>query len=193
MPDLLLLNGPPGIGKSTVARRYADRHPGTLTCDIDVLRTLVGGWSEDFLRAGALIRPAALAMVEGYLASGHDVVLPQLFIDPAEIALFEACALRAGARFVERLLMDDCEQSVSRFNRRGEDDPDNAWHLQVRAIVAAQGGDEALRDRHRALQSLVDSRPDLIVVRSTDGDVEGTYRRLLDSLTPCAVRGARLR
>lgn len=55
---LLHLNGPPGIGKSTIARRYADEHPGVLNCDIDFLRTLIGGWSVDFLRAGpSSVRP----------------------------------------------------------------------------------------------------------------------------------------
>ena len=45
MPRLLHLNGPPGIGKSTLARRYVEDHPQTLNCDIDVLRTLIGGGS----------------------------------------------------------------------------------------------------------------------------------------------------
>jgi MoxR-like ATPase len=33
---LVHLNGPPGIGKSTLAAVYADRHPGTLNLDVDV-------------------------------------------------------------------------------------------------------------------------------------------------------------
>jgi hypothetical protein len=82
---LIHLNGPPGIGKSTLARRYVADHAGVLNCDIDMLRTLVGGWASDFPGAGALIRPAALAMIEAYLASGHDVVLPQMLADPAEL------------------------------------------------------------------------------------------------------------
>ncbi|WP_408896451.1 AAA family ATPase [Nocardioides sp. R1-1] len=182
MARLLHLNGPPGIGKSTIARRYAAEHPGTLNCDIDVLRTLVGGWADDFVRAGSLIRPAALAMIEAYLASGQDVVLPQLLIDPAEIGLFEGCAARAQAQFVERLLMDAPDRAVARFHRRGADQPDDPWHAQVRAIVAAQGGDEAIHRRHAALQALAGSRPDAVVVESAEGDVEETYRRLLASL-----------
>ena len=179
---LLHLNGPPGIGKSTIARRYADEHPGVLNCDIDVLRTLIGGWSNDFLNAGSLIRPAALGMIEAYLASGKDVVLPQLLTHPAEISLFEACAVRTNAQFIERLLMDDRERSVARFNRRGESDPDNPWHSQVQAIVAAQGGNDALRKRHSALQALPDHRPDAMLIQSAEGDVEATYQRLVASL-----------
>ena len=52
MARLLHLNGPPGIGKSTLARRYAAEHHGVLNCDIDVLRTLIGGWEDDFAGAG---------------------------------------------------------------------------------------------------------------------------------------------
>jgi hypothetical protein len=182
---LLHLNGPPGIGKSTIARRYAAEHPGVLNCDIDVLRTLIGGWSDDFAKAGTLIRPAALGMIEGYLRSGQDVVLPQLLVDPGEIALFGACAARTGAQFVERILMDDAERSVARFHGRGRTDSEDPWHSQVRAIVAAQGGDSALRGWHAALRSLPSQRPDAMVVESAEGEVEDTYRHLLASLTAC--------
>jgi adenylate kinase family enzyme len=44
---LIHLNGPPGIGKSTIARRYPAELPGVLNCHIDVLRTLVGGRERD--------------------------------------------------------------------------------------------------------------------------------------------------
>lgn len=179
---LLHLNGPPGIGKSTIARRYAEEHPGVLDCDIDVLRTLIGGWADDFEKAGALVRPAALGMIERYLASGHSVVLPQLLIDPAEIARFEECATRTGSVFLERMLMDEEGEAVARFNRRGAADPDNPWHTQVRSIVAAQGGDQALRARHAALRELPASRPGMVVIESREGAVDATYQLLVASL-----------
>jgi predicted kinase len=182
VPRLIHLNGPPGIGKSTIARRYVDEHPGVLNCDIDVLRTLIGGWSSDFWTAGALIRPAALAMIAAYLASGHDVVLPQMLVDPAELSRFEACAVETGGRFVERFLMDDVVRAVARFDRRGDADPHDPWHTQVRAIVAANGGDEALVRYHRALQRLLEQRPNAVVVRSVEGAVDDTYQRVVSSL-----------
>lgn len=77
MARLIHLNGPPAIGKSTLAARYADEHPGTLNLDIDRLLPLVGGWTEPANDTHLLLRPAARAMARAQLAGGHDVVLPQ--------------------------------------------------------------------------------------------------------------------
>ncbi|MFT3873672.1 MAG: ATP-binding protein [Nocardioides sp.] len=183
MPRLIHLNGPPGVGKSTLAKRYVRDHPGVLNCDVDTLRTLIGGWESDFLRAGELIRPVALAVIEAYLASGNDVVLPQLLVDPAEVARFEEAAASAGARFVERILMEESADAVvARFTRRGASDGGDPWHDQVQAIVAASGGDAALADYHVALEHLLPDRPDAVVIMSVEGAVDETYQELIDSL-----------
>lgn len=182
MSRLIHLNGPPGIGKSTLARRFVDAHPGVLNCDVDVLRTLIGGWRGDFPRAGALIRPAALAMIEAYLGEGNDVVFPQMLIDPAELARFEAAATNVGAQFVERVLMDTRDASVARFHRRGHGEPDDPWHEQVRAIVAAEGGDAVITRSHAALERLLADRSDAVLIASSEGAIEQTYRSLMASL-----------
>jgi predicted kinase len=46
MPMLILVNGAPDAGKSTLARRYVESHPLALLLDIDELRTMLGGWRE---------------------------------------------------------------------------------------------------------------------------------------------------
>lgn len=183
MSRLIHLNGPPGIGKSTLARMFVDAHPGVLNCDVDVLRTLIGGWQDDFARAGALIRPAALAMIEAYLRSGHDVVFPQLLFNPVELARFEESATNAGAQFVERMLMDSRSASVARFHRRGQSGPKDPWHDHVRTIVAELGGDAVLADNHAALERLLAERPQAVVVTSSEGQIEQTYRSLVDTLS----------
>ncbi len=182
MSRLIHLNGPPGIGKSTLARRYVAAHPGVLNCDVDVLRTLVGGWESDFGGAGVLIRPAALAMIEAYLANGRDVVLPQMLIDPTELARFEACATGVGAQFIERVLMDTPAATVARFHRRGASEANDPWHDQVRAIVAANGGDDVLTRCHMALERRLSERPNAVVIVSAEGAVEETYYSFVESL-----------
>ena len=42
MPRLIVINGPPGCGKSTLAQMYADEHSLTLMLDIDLLRSSIG-------------------------------------------------------------------------------------------------------------------------------------------------------
>jgi predicted kinase len=46
MRSLILLNGPPSSGKSTLARRWVLGHPLALNLDIDVVRGLLGAWAE---------------------------------------------------------------------------------------------------------------------------------------------------
>jgi predicted kinase len=179
---LIHLNGPPGIGKSTLARRYVDEHPGVLNCDVDVLRTLVGGWRADFNAAGALVRPAALAMISAYLEQGRDVVFPQLLLDPDELAKFEACAHDAGAQFVECVLMDTQAAAVERFHRRGQNGPHDPWHAHVRTIVEELGGDDFLARSHTDLQALVDQRSSVIAIASVEDQIADTYRAFVEAL-----------
>lgn len=110
MPRLILLNGPPGIGKSTLAQLYADDHPGVLNLDIDRLRTLIGGWRGRFTETSEIVRPIALSMAATHLRSGRDVVMPQYLGRLSEIERLEAVAQDSGAAFCEVMLMDTRHQ-----------------------------------------------------------------------------------
>lgn len=118
MPILIHLNGPSGVGKSTLAQTYADDHPGVLNLDIDTVVSLIGGWRENFFAALSPARHLALAMAEAHLLNGWDVVMPQLVTNVGEAERFEAAAERAGAEYLEIALTVDPVEQVNRFRAK---------------------------------------------------------------------------
>ena len=172
---MLHLNGAPGVGKSTLARRWAAEHPGTLDLDIDVLRTLVGGWQQDFAGAGGMIRPVALAALSAHLAEGRDVVLPQLIARPSELERFRAAA--GEADYVHVLLTAPRTALEERLAARlcsGD-----AVEATVAAVLLAAGGRAQLDRFEDLLRVLVAGDPAGRVVETVDGDPDATYAALV--------------
>lgn len=100
-PWLVLLNGLPGVGKSTLAAAWAARRPGTLNLDIDVVRGLISGPPRD---TAAPARALGLAMAVEHLRGGHDVVVPQLVARTDQVGRFARAAEAASARLVHVLV-----------------------------------------------------------------------------------------
>jgi hypothetical protein len=180
VPRLIHLNGPPGIGKSTIAALYADGHPGTLDLDIDTLHRLVGGWRDRRHDTHQVLRPVALAMAATHLGGGRDVVLPQYLARVDAIEAFEDVATGHGADFVEVVLLDTLEESVARFDRR-EDRTE--WDRHNRRTVALGGGPTMLARMYDELLEAARLRPAAVVVRSEPGAIEETYALLVAALT----------
>ena len=179
MPTLIHLNGPPGIGKSTLAALWAARHPGTLDLDIDQLHPLIGGWQDPEQDTHALARPLGKALAAAHLAAGHDVVMPQNVTRLSEVEAFEAIAHGRGAQFREVVLLDDRAAAITRFDDRTDD---SEWNRHNRAVVAALGGATFLGAMYDRLLEVLASRPAAVVVRSVAGSVEETYAALEEAL-----------
>jgi predicted kinase len=73
---LLVLNGAPAVGKSTLAQRYADEHPLSLVIDIDMIRSHLGRL-ESLDESKLVARDLAVARARAHLLSGHDVIVAQ--------------------------------------------------------------------------------------------------------------------
>lgn len=183
VPRLIHLNGPPGIGKSTLAQLYADDHPGVLNLDIDRLRAMIGGWRAQFAGTGAIVRPLALGMAATHLGGGRDVVMPQYLGVLAEIERFEKVARDSGADFCEVVLMDTKQRSLDRFGRRGGDG-ELGWHRYVQEVVEQGGGRALLGTMHDELTAVLAARSRAIVIASTEGAIKESYRALLAALGP---------
>ncbi|WP_139978770.1 AAA family ATPase [Nocardioides litoris] len=98
---LVLLNGMPGAGKSTLAARYRDDHAGVLVVEADLLRTWIGG---DPAGHGEAARVLALALARAHLETGCDVVVPQLLARLDQLERFEQVADEVGAELVHVVL-----------------------------------------------------------------------------------------
>ncbi|GGM91534.1 hypothetical protein GCM10011609_31020 [Lentzea pudingi] len=170
MPRLIHLNGPTGVGKSTIAARYAADHPGTLDLDADEIVRLVGGWREDFYGAVDLVRPLALAMAATHLASGNDVVMPQLIMRRGERDRFAAAARSAGADYVEFVLLTPPETVLDRYRRREH---------HIDHVVEALGGEQVIRSSHDRVTAYL--TPATTVLDAT-GDADATYAALRAAL-----------
>jgi predicted kinase len=175
---LIHLNGPPGIGKSTLAQLYVDDHPGVLNLDIDLVRTLIGGWRDRFAETGQIVRPVALAMAAAHLRGGRDVIMPQYLGRLGEIERFGVVARDNGAAFCEIAVMDDRHQALARFYRGRDDDDKAGWHLAVRQIVEQGGGTALLADIYDQLTSVLAARPQVTILASTEGAITEDYQAL---------------
>jgi len=178
---LVHLNGPPGIGKSTLSALHAGRHPGTLNLDVDALHHLVGGWQDEQVDTWPVVWPLVRAMAATHLDGGRDVILPQYLGTAAEITAFEELAREHGAGFREVVLLDERQAAIERFGRRARDS-DDPWIRHHHRLVERGGGPVVLAGMYDNLMEVVRLRPGAVVVPSVAGAVAETYGLLAEAL-----------
>ena len=177
MARLVLLNGPPGIGKSTLAVRYVADHLLALNLDLDSIRRLIGGWHEQPIQAGLLARAMTLEMARVHLAAGHDVVIPQYLGRPQFLGQAEAVAREVGAPFAEFVLTDSRDEALRRFEERTAAAATPA-HVEAGELMDRLGGRPALEAMYDRLLLVLSHRPNAQVIHSIEGDIDATYAEL---------------
>ena len=168
------------VGKSTLARRYANEHPGTLALELDVLTGLIGGWKEDFLAALEMARSHGRALAARHLRAGYDVILPQLVTaydrdpDPA----FEEAACTAGATYIQVALMVDDQEHLQRLHGKRP-----TTEVEARIQKALEDPQSDVVDRiRRHLNEYLSKRPGTIRLDTTGLGEDAAYQRLLAAL-----------
>lgn len=189
MAKLIHLNGAPGVGKSSIARRYVDDHPLALVVDIDSIRTSLGCWDE-VEESKVVARRLALTLTRQHLGDGHDVVVPQHLARFDFLSALQDVAREVGAEFVEVLLDVPLEVAVSRFvSRRAELRKGNDPHPEE--DVPDHAVEEAVAEAVAQLDALVADHADLIRIEG-DGTPEVVHARLVAGLARwAAARTAR--
>jgi len=177
MARLVLLNGPPASGKSTLATRLVRTRPMALNLDIDLIRGQLGAWTDSPADAGVVARRLAIAMAATHLGDGHDVVVPQFLAHPEFIVDLAGTARRVGADFVEIALIVTRTETIDAFAGRSAR-PDNQQHRDAHALVERSGGVAALGEMYDRYIELLETRPNATRIEARRGDVEGTLRAI---------------
>jgi len=179
---MIVLNGPPACGKSTLARMYADQHPFALNLDIDRVRGMVGQWWEDPGTAGLLARAIALAAARIHFTAGYDVVIPQFLGRLTFIEQVEELAREVGADFHEIILLDSKDNVLRRFAERSRTAADPV-HVDAQEMLDRAGGRDRLSAMYDQLAQVIAARPTAMVVPTTDGEIAEAYQAFLNCLS----------
>lgn len=184
MARFIHLNGPPGIGKSSVASAFADRHPGVLNLDIDQVAALIGGWKDRFSDSFEAGRLLAAAMARVHLTGGHDVIMPQMMtnVNAGELADFESAATAAKAGYCQILLIASVESSVDRCMERAKSgDPHQAV---ISKVIDESGGRDFVRKLHAQVTQFTAGRQPHSVIDCERLTVEQTCQAVEAALRP---------
>jgi predicted kinase len=172
MPRLVLINGAPGSGKSTMAQALAQEGAMTLALDVDVIKHSLGRWDEDPSASGLHARRLALALAEGHLSAGYDVILGQYLARTPFIEDLEALAKRLDVRFFEFVLDLDAATLAVRLASRGSD-PHRPEHVVNNQLVGPADATRLVA----SIEGLRQARPGAIWV-----DARGSASSTLDLL-----------
>jgi predicted kinase len=174
---LVLLNGPPASGKSTLAARLVDTRPLALNLDIDVIRGQLGAWLDLPMDAGIAARALAISMARTHLAAGHDVIVPQFLGRVGFIDELEQLADECGVRFVEVALIVDRGRAMRAFSERSRA-PSTQAHVDAAELVDRSGSPDAVAEMCDAFSALLERRPSARRVDVEMGDIDDTLGRL---------------
>lgn len=174
---LILVNGPPASGKSTLARRYVDEHDRSVLVEVDTLRMTLPNWENDDGTRLAARELAGAAVVE-HLGAGRDVVMAQYFGRLGYIVLLEEVAREHDATFVEVILVTSAALAIDRFRARRRAMAERGEHHPERDIADADVESFVL-DAVERLTRLPTARPEShIIPVDLEASEHEVYRRL---------------
>ncbi len=147
---LIIINGTPASGKSTLAKRICEEVPLTLNVAVDNLRSSMSDWRVYKGESQTLAYNLALGVAETHLKSGNSVVVDKAIVG-AEHRLDQLIALgnKYGAEIYEFILTADCDVIVQRatdrgFNPNGLLNPDRVVELWEQSQELIKKRDEAI-------------------------------------------------
>lgn len=171
-PKLILINGFNASGKTTIAKKYIEAHSLAISIEADVLVDNIGDWTNHRDEVKKLAFDLVTAMARAYLPSGHDVVLPYIVTNIAEVQTFETVANECRASFYEFVLFDEQADAIAKLFKRG-----NYGEVSSPAITEADR--VIIEQDFMNMDAVIKQRPNSIIVALQNDTPDMTYQRLL--------------
>lgn len=172
-PTLLFINGPVGVGKTTIAQRYVDEHRLSLLLSEDHLVGSMGQWLANEAVARELAFQHLILIAAHHLRAGYDVVVPFLMTNAAQAQKLQDMALQNGAAFFECALLISKEEMIERAISRGTWGEPGSPPLTKEDVPI-------LTDLFDRFSSALNERPDSIRIISKRDDIDGMYKKLME-------------
>lgn len=135
---LIIINGPAGVGKSTVARRIHQDMPLSVYIDVDEIRKNINNYAEERRTSGLLAFEISLKIVSCSLENGHDVILDKMMYEFIKedrsrdiIDDYISCGNMHDAEIHEIILWADLNTVQERSFNRGYQEPRIMTHDRV--------------------------------------------------------------
>jgi len=151
IPLLLIVNGHPATGKTSVVQQVCDRLPASLRLDIDAIREMIPTWRDDALASERGARSLACCAADKALADNRDVAISQNFCDPEHLDILWEIGHLRDAVVVEVVLTASLDVVKALFIKRGGKQYDD--------LVSSGRSLDYLDDVYERLERLVKSRP----------------------------------
>ena len=116
---LIIINGPCGIGKSTVAGKLHAVMPLSFLLDIDAQRRNISEYRTHNKQSGERVKEVALSIVQTYMKQDGDVIVDKMIFDPAFLDALHDTATQYGGIVHEVLLWAPKDVVMKRAEDRG--------------------------------------------------------------------------
>jgi adenylate kinase family enzyme len=165
---LIIINGSPAAGKTTVAQKLHDDLPFSLLADIDAWRRLVSSWQQHRAETLRLAYQFTIAAVEAHIKNQHSVIVDKAILsDNSVIDALVAVGKKHGAEIYEFILTADQSTTITRAEQRRRAIPHRTW-----------ASNEKVLEFWHITQKLKDERPHAILIDTSTLTPEAVHLKI---------------